>query len=170
MEPVLWTSLGLTIFVTAPLAKRYRRARQIARLAVGALFLAAGALINLIYLVGDTDYYAGFADASYIPFVRETWRSVVAPDQALFIGALIAFEAVVGVLILSGGRRAQWGLVAAIGFHVALLSFGWFFYAWSLPMVVALVILLRAERAATGVTETGRAGVLDEPAVPSMTA
>jgi hypothetical protein len=45
----------------------------------------------------------------------------VAPNQLLFIGLLVAFEAVVGVLILSGGRRTQLGLLGAIGFHAALL-------------------------------------------------
>jgi hypothetical protein len=48
--------------------------------------------------------------------VSAAWRSVVAPNQYLFIGLLMVFEALVGVLILGGGRRTQLGLVGAIGF------------------------------------------------------
>jgi len=70
----------------------------------------------------------------------------VAPNQLLFIGLLVAFEAVVGVLILSGGRRTQLGLVGAIGFHAALCLFGWGVTICSALMIAALVLLLRAER------------------------
>ena len=52
------------------------------------------------------------------------------------------------MLVLGGGRQAEYGLVGAIGFHVALLSFGWGFYGWAVPMLVALSLLLRAQRAA----------------------
>jgi hypothetical protein len=52
------------------------------------------------------------------------------------------------VLILSGGRRAQLGLIGAIGFHVALWLFGWFVTIYCLIMLPALVLLLRAERRA----------------------
>jgi hypothetical protein len=48
-------------------------------------------------------------------------------------------------LALSAGKRAQAGLVAAIAFHVALLPFGWGFYVWSIPMIGALTLLLRAQ-------------------------
>ena len=78
------------------------------------------------------------------------WRAIVAPNQYPFIGLLVAFEAVVGVLILSGGRKTQLGLIGAIGFHLALWLFGWFVTVYVLIMLAALVLLLRAEwRAAT---------------------
>jgi hypothetical protein len=156
VEMVAWGVLGLTTVVCGLLARRHDRARVVGAWAVGVLFLLAGALVNLIYLLRGTDY-GGFADASYIPFVRETWLSVVAPRQGLFIGLLIVFEAAVGLLVLSGGRRRQWGYAAIIGFHVALLSFGWFFYAWTVPMIAALWLLLRAERAAASATSPAAA-------------
>ncbi len=144
MEYVLWGVLGVTTIVASLRAHRSRRARLVGRWALGALFVLAGALVNAWYLLTGVDY-GGFADASYIPFVRDTWQSVVAPDQALFIWLLVAFEAVVGTFVVTGGRRTQAALVAIMGFHVALLSFGWFFWAWSLPMLAALALLLRAE-------------------------
>ena len=51
-----------------------------------------------------------------------------------------------GLLALRGGRWTQWALAAAIAFHVGLLSFGWGFYLWSIPMISAFVLLLRAAR------------------------
>jgi hypothetical protein len=73
---------------------------------------------------------------------EQSWRRT----SGLFIGLLVAFEAVVGVLILSGGRRTKLGLVGAIGFHAALWLFGWGVTIYSALMIAALVLLLRAER------------------------
>jgi hypothetical protein len=82
--------------------------------------------------------------------VTAAWRAVVAPNQYLFVGLLVAFEAVVGVLILSGGRRTQLGLIGAIGFHLALWLLGWFVTIYCLIMLPALLLLLGTEqRAAT---------------------
>ena len=145
MLPVVWVTLGAIIFAASLRAARSLRARRAGRLAVGVLYIGAGALVNAAFLARGDDYEK-FADGSYIPYVRDTWRSLVVPNHDVFISALIAYELAVGVLVLSGGRRAQLGLVGAIGFHVALLSFGWGFYLWSLPMLVALALLLRAER------------------------
>lgn len=143
MLPVLWVALGVTIVVSAVRARRSAAALRTGALAVAALYLVAGALVNAYYLARGDDYEA-FADGSYLAFVTDTWRSLVVPNHHVFIGLLIAFEAAVAVLVLLGGRRATWGYVAAIGFHVALLSFGWGFYLWSVPMTAALVLLLRA--------------------------
>jgi hypothetical protein len=101
--------------------------------------------VNTVFLATGEDY-ADFADRSYIPFVRHTWRTLVVPNHWLFISLLIAFEAAVGLLALRGGRWTQWALAAAIAFHVGLLSFGWGFYLWSIPMISAFVLLLRAAR------------------------
>ena len=61
---------------------------------------------------------------------------------------LIIFEATMGVLILSGGRRTQIGLIGLIGFHVGQLAFGGVLWPWAAVMLTALVLLLRAERKA----------------------
>jgi hypothetical protein len=126
-------------------------ARYIGRVAVGVLMLLGGAVFNAVNLaLGD---YGSFADQAHFGWVTAAWRAVVAPNQYLFIG--LAFEAVVGVLILSGGRKTQLGLIGAIGFHLALWLFGWFVTVYVLIMLAALVLLLRAERrAATTVSAT----------------
>jgi len=74
---------------------------------------------------------------------------VFEPHHVLWIGLLVVFEAAVGALAVAGGRRTQLAYMAAIVFHVALLSFGWGFYVWSLPMIAALTTLLRAEQRAS---------------------
>jgi hypothetical protein len=71
---------------------------------VGMVMLVGGALLNTAYLVVGNDYSV-FMDASWFPWMTETWRAVVRPNHDLLIGLLILFEAAVGVLILSGGAH-----------------------------------------------------------------
>jgi hypothetical protein len=96
-----------------------------------------------------------FADASPFPFVRDTWESLVVPHQGFFIGLLILGEAAAGALILSGGRRTQVGLMALIWFHIGQLAFGGVLWIWAPLMLVALVLLLRAERRAHSTPPVG---------------
>jgi hypothetical protein len=144
VEKILWLVLGGVAFVAALRAGRSRKALYVGRAALGLLYIGAGALVNAVYLATGVDY-SDFADAAHFAFVRDTWRSVVAPNQGVFITLLVIFEAVVGALILSGGRRTRVGLSGAILMHVGLLPFGWVLSVWSIVMLVALVLLLRAE-------------------------
>ena len=152
MQENMWVQIlrvacvGTTI-VASVLAIWSRRALYIGRVAVGVLMLLGGAAFNALNLALGGDY-PGFADQAHFGWVTTAWRAVVAPSQLLFIGLLVAFEAVFRVLILSGGRRTQLGLIGAIGFHAALWLFGWGVTIYSILMVAALVLLLRAERRA----------------------
>src|SRR5690349_24508282 len=120
---VVWSVIEIVIFVAAVWAWWSPRALRVGLIAVATLFIVGGAVFNtLTLLTGD---YSGFADGSYLPFVTDTWRSVVAPHQNVFIPLLIAFEVAVGVLVLTGPRRAQLGLALAIAFHIGLMCFGW---------------------------------------------
>lgn len=150
---IFWVACVGTAIVVSVLATWSRRARYIGRVAVGVLMLLGGAAFNAVNLALRGDY-AGFADQAHFGWVTTAWRAVVAPNQLLFIGLLVAFEAVVGVLILSGGRRTQLGLLGAIGFHAALWLFGWGVTIYSVLIVVALVLLLRAERRAASASAT----------------
>jgi hypothetical protein len=147
--PVLWVGCGAAVVVSAVRSRHDRRANRSGMRAVAALYLGAGAFVNTLMLMTGEDY-ADFADGSYIPFVHHTWRSLVVPNHHAFIWLLIAFETAVGLLALAGGRKAPLGLVAAMAFHVALLSFGWGFYLWSIPMLAALGQLLRDSRPSQG--------------------
>ena len=147
---VVWVGFAIVIVRAAWRSRRHPEAVRTGRLAFAWLYLAGGALMNLLFLVSGDDYGA-FADGSSIAFVRHTWHSLVVPHHAAWIGLLIVFEVVVGLLALAGGRRAQLAYALAIAFHVALLSFGWGFFLWSLPMIAAFAVLLRAERRAAAV-------------------
>ena len=145
MLPIIWVTCAMVIITAAIRVRRHPSALRTARLAVGALYIGAGAAVNALFLVRGDDY-AKFAQTSYFAFVRHTWRDVVVPHHHVWIALLIAFELAVGVLALLGGRRTQVAYGAAIAFHVALLPFGWGFYLWSVPMTAALIRLLGAER------------------------
>lgn len=144
----LWVGCAGIIVAAAIWSRRDAAAVRVGRVGVAALYIGAGAAVNGFFLARGDDY-ADFADGSYIPFVRDTWQSLVVPNHDVWISLLIALEGSVGLLAISGGRRTQVAYAAAIAFHVALLSFGWGFYLWSIPMIAALTTLLRAERRAT---------------------
>ena len=146
MEKIAWLVLGGVTFVAALRAGSSLRAMYVGRAALGLLFIVFGALVNAIYLIAQPDYYTTFADASPFPFVTDTWNTLVLPHQNLFITLLIIFEAAMGVLILSGGRRTPVGLIGLIGFHVGQLAFGGVLWAWAAVLLTALILLLRAER------------------------
>jgi hypothetical protein len=145
MEQVLWLLCGVAAVIAGVQAGRSRRWMYAGRIAVGVLMLVGGALVNAIYLASGVDY-AGFADPAHFAWVTSAWRAAVAPHQVLFISLLVVFEAATGALILSGGRRTQFGLAAAIAFHLALWLFGWFETVWAIIVIPAMVLLLRAER------------------------
>ena len=142
---LLWIACGIATLVAAVLAGRSRRARYVGRAAVGVLFVIGGALLHVINLVTGADY-AGFADPAHFGWVTDSWRAIVAPNQLLFIGLLVVFEATVGVLVISGGRRTQVGYVGVIAFYLALWLFGWIETVWCLLMLVPMWLLLQAER------------------------
>ena len=146
MEKIMWLVLGGVAFVAALRAGHSVRAMYVGRCALAVLFTGFGAAVNAIYLVLGTDYYADFADASPFAFVRHSWQSLVLPNEAFFISLLIIAEATAGVLILSGGRWTQLGLLALIGFHLGQLAFGGLLWIWAPLMLVTLTLLLRAER------------------------
>lgn len=163
MLPVIWVTCAAAVITAAVRSRRDPSALRFGRRAVALLYLGAGAAVNTFMLLGGDDY-AKFADGAYVAFVRDTWHSVVVPHHVAWIGMLIAFELTVGVLALLGGWRTQLAYVAAIAFHVALLSFGWGFYLWSLPMIAALATLLRAERRAAPRVRNNTTPSFAEPA------
>jgi hypothetical protein len=73
---------------------------------------------------------------------------------------LILFEAVVGVLMLVDGRRAQLGMLGILGMQACLLLFGWVLTAFGTVMLPAVGLLLRAQlRHDRGRTATGPRGL-----------
>ena len=144
MEKVAWLVLTVVTLVAAISARWRPRALIVGRVTLGIYYVAAGALVNAVYLAtGQT--YATFADAAHVSFVRDTWRSLVAPHQVLFIGLLVVVEATMGVLVLLGGRWAELGMAGILAMHAGLLMFGWIYTVFSAVMLVTVGLLLRAQ-------------------------
>lgn len=145
--PILWSVCGLVTIVAAVLASRSDTWRHVGRGATAVLFVIGGALMHVVTLATGGDY-AGFADPAHFQWTTDAWRAVVAPNQLFFIGLLIVFEAAVGLLTISGGRRTQVGLVAVIAFYSLLWLFGAIETIFVLVMLAPMWLLLRAERRA----------------------
>ena len=105
--------------------------------AFGGIFLASAVTHTILVTVTPHSYDA-FADGSWWPFVRHAWHSVFVPNAGYLIALLIAFEASVGLLILSR-RYRRTGIAAAIAFNAALVLFGWGFCIWSVPVIALLL-------------------------------
>lgn len=140
----IWVGCGLATVVAAVFVVSGRGGRNLGRWATGILFTAGGALVHVVNLIVGVDYTT-FADTSYFGWVTEAWRAIVAPNQVLFIGLLAGFEAAVGALAMSGGRRVRLAYIGVIGFYSALWLFGWFTTVWSLVMLPSVAVLLWAE-------------------------
>jgi hypothetical protein len=144
--PAAWGVLGLTIIACGVLAGAHPRARPVGVAAVSLLWVVFGAGANLAMLADGTTY-TGFADASPIPFVRDTWESLDVPHHHVFIGLLVAGEALSGALVLVAGRTRDAALLALIAFNLTLVVFGWGFAIWCVPVATGLALLVRADRA-----------------------
>jgi hypothetical protein len=118
------------------------RHRTLGRKLVGGLFLVSSG-IHIGLVSADAQVYRHFADGGLFPFVRAGWQDIVMAHPALWCLLLAAGELLVGTLLMIGGRAARWGWVLAIGFHVALMGFGFGFWLWSVPALVGLVFLAR---------------------------
>jgi hypothetical protein len=122
------------------------RQRRLGRKLVAGLFLVSGG-VHIGLVSADTQVYRHFADGGLFPFVRAGWQDVVMANPAVWCLLLAAGEILIGTLLMVGGRAAPWGWGAAIGFHVLLMLFGFGFWLWSVPALVALVLLARYDRA-----------------------
>lgn len=145
----VWVVLGLLIIGCALVGQRRERALAVGYAAVASLWVAAGAGFNATALLAGEDY-SGFADAADLQFVTDSWESLVVPHHEVFIWLLVAFQTVCGLLVLVPGRLRETALVALIAFNLALVSFGWAFVFWALPMALALLRFLRVERRRRG--------------------
>ena len=142
---IVFYVLAVPAFIGDVLAGMSRRARYIGRIGTGLMMLLGGAGVNASFLASGYDY-GDFANDAKFGWVTQAWQAVIPANYMLLIGLLIMFEAVVGLMILWGGRLTRVGLVCAIAFHVALgVFFSWFLTGYAAVMLVAFALLLRAE-------------------------
>jgi hypothetical protein len=143
--PLGWGVLGLTIVVCGLRASRSPRSLTVGLWAASVLWVLLGAGVHVWLLAGGTTY-AGFADGSPIPYVRDTWQSLVVPHHHVFIALLIAGEALAGLGVLVAGRVREVALLALVAFNLTLVVFGWGFAIWGVPVASGLLLLYRADR------------------------
>lgn len=110
------------------------------RSVVGGFFLVMGG-VHLGLVSADAQVYRHFADDGLFGFVRTGWSDIVMAHPAVYGLLLMAAEVTAGTLLLVGGRAARVGWVAVIAFHVLLLVFGWWIWAWCLPALALLTWL-----------------------------
>jgi hypothetical protein len=115
---------------------------QLGRTVVGGFFLVMGG-VHLGLVSADPQVYQHFADNGLFPFVRTGWRDIVMAAPSVYGLLLMAGEVTAGAMLLAGGRAARFGWMAVIVFHVLLLVFGWWIWAWCLPALALLTWLAR---------------------------
>jgi hypothetical protein len=113
-------------------------------MAVGGFFLVMGG-VHLGLVSAEPEIYRPFADHALFGFVRSGWQDIVMKAPAVYGLLLMAGEVLAGSLLLAGGRAARVGWYAVIVFHVLLMLFGWWVWAWSIPALLILVALARRD-------------------------
>lgn len=135
------------IVKTASPAGRVRRwppSARTGRVVVGGFFLVMGG-VHLGLVSADPEIYRPFADHALFGFVRSGWQDIVMKAPAVYGLLLMAGEVLAGALLLAGARAARIGWCAVIVFHVLLMLFGWWVWAWSIPALLILVALARQD-------------------------
>lgn len=128
---------------TAPVGVGSARAAAVRRF-VGGFYLVMGG-INAGIALADAETYRTFADGSFWSFVADAWHQVVMTQPLAWILLLAVGEVVIGLLLLRGGPAARAGWAGVLVFHVLLMSFGFGFWLWSIPVLAALVPAARAD-------------------------
>ena len=145
VQMIVFFCFAVPAVVGSVLAAWYPWARYLGRIGTGLMMLVGGAGVNASFLIAGATY-VDFADEAKFGWVTRAWRAVVPANPVFYIALLIVFEAVVGILILSGGWPTRIGLLAAIAFHIGLgVFFTWFLTYYAAVMIVSMVLLLRAE-------------------------
>jgi len=91
----------------------------IARIAFGIIYLLGAGFNSFLVVTEGWQTYIGFADATFFPWYREAWMAVAAPNIALIIGLLIAFEIGLGLLFIIKRKYLKLALVLGILFCLA---------------------------------------------------
>lgn len=112
------------------------------RIVWGLFFLAAAVFNAVVVIPAARDVLRAFADLTW-PGIEALVRELMLPVAASVVGAVVAFEAVVGALILSRGSKVRWGLWASLVWLVALIPFLGAYGLANLVLAATVLVLLR---------------------------
>jgi hypothetical protein len=108
------------------------RPSRLGAVVVGCFFLCT-ASVHVGIVMADPGFYGSFGDAALFGLVRRGWSELFMAHPASWGLAVAAGEAVLGALLLLGGRAARVGWIGVLTFHVLLMLFGYGFWLWSVP-------------------------------------
>jgi len=131
-----------TVFLAAILVLCIVRPRA-GRWFVGLFFLAMGLGVNLTFVLRDPSQFVALGTAEpLVPLYAAFFEQVVGRAPVLWGLLVVAFQLVVGVLLLGRGPSVRWGLAGATVFLLAITPLG----PWTLAnplLAVALATLWR---------------------------
>jgi hypothetical protein len=104
-------------------------------------FFGSCALVHIGIAGTDAQAYRHFADDALFSFVESAWRDIFMADPAGWALVVAETEALLGAALLMGGVWARIGYAGVLAFHVALMTFGWGFWLWSVPAIVGVGLL-----------------------------
>jgi len=105
---------------------------------IGLSYLAAAGF-NAIYTLPRSDELDSYADGAWFGVLGDFMRDVFMPNGQVFMVLVIAFEIVVGLLILGRGRYVDIGVGASVAWVLAVLPF----LAW--PYLLTNIFLAGAQ-------------------------
>lgn len=138
MEQLLpWTAFCVAVLALCALRP------AAGRVFVGVFFLVMAVGVNVVLaLVAPGQFVALGTETALVPLYRWFFENVVALAPPLFGLLAAAYEVTVGLMMLSRGRYAKWGIAGGIVFLVGITPLG----VWTLAnpvMALALAALLR---------------------------
>jgi hypothetical protein len=107
------------------------------RILLAVAFYLGGAAVHTHAILNDLAVYNWFGEQSFVPFYRSFWHGVVEPNLPWIVLPVVAFELVVGLMMLGKGRKAQLGQAAG-GFWNLLLAPLLGTWGWTNLIMVAL--------------------------------
>lgn len=84
-------------------------------------FYIAMAIVNIITAIVKPQLYVEYGKSSYLPFYKWLVENVFGKASEVFVLMIAAFQILMGLLILSKGKRVKAGLIGTIVFLVTIL-------------------------------------------------
>ena len=92
---------------------------NVARVIFGIIYLLGAGFNIFIITTQGWQTYVGFADETFLPFYREAWMAVAAPNIILIVILLIAFEISLGLLFIIKRKYLKIALILGALFCLA---------------------------------------------------
>lgn len=106
---------------------------RVATVVIGVFFAIMAIGVNLVFaIVAPGGFVSLGTDAPLVPLYAWAFAHIVSLAPVAFGLAAAAFELTLGVLMVLGGRRAQWGLGIGAAYMCAIAPLG----PWSLTNLI----------------------------------